>query len=73
MARVPGVAGTVVSSEPARLEAYVTAVAEAMGLPIPPASLPLVAENLQRLLAAGALVLERSLPDDLEPPAVFEP
>jgi hypothetical protein len=55
------------------LETYVTVTAAAIGLPIPAASLPLVAENVQRLLAAGALVVEFALADDLEPASIFQP
>ena len=55
------------------LETYVTVTSAAIGLPIPAASLPLVAENVQRLLAAGALVVEFALADDLEPASIFQP
>jgi len=55
------------------LETYVTVTAAAIGLPIPPGSLPLVAENVLRLLAAGALIVEFALPDDLDPASIFQP
>ena len=61
------------SMDRTELETYVTVTAAAIGLPIPPASLPVVAENVQRLLAAGALMVEFSLPDDLDPASIFEP
>lgn len=55
------------------LEVYVTVMARTIDLPIPRESVPLVAEHVGRLLAAGALVLELPLPDDLEPASVFRP
>jgi hypothetical protein len=55
------------------LETYVTITAAAIGLPIPAASLPVVAENVQRLLAAGVLVGEFALPEDLEAASIFQP
>jgi hypothetical protein len=48
-------------------------MARTIGLPIPAESFPLVAENIGRLLDAGALVLEFPLPDDLEPASIFRP
>jgi hypothetical protein len=48
-------------------------MARTIGLPVAAESFPLVAENVGRLLAAGALVLEFPLPDDLEPASVFRP
>jgi hypothetical protein len=62
-----------VSIDRAALETYVTITAAAIGLPIPAASLPVVAENAHRLLAAGALIVEFALPDDLEPASIFQP
>jgi len=61
------------SVEQNALESYVVATANAIGLPIPAASLPLVVENVERLLAAGTFVLQLPLPDDLEPASIFQP
>jgi 1-carboxybiuret hydrolase subunit AtzG-like protein len=62
-----------VSIDGTALETYVTATAAAIGLPIPTESVPLVAENVQRLLAAGAVIIEFALPDDLDPASIFQP
>ena len=54
-------------------EALVTDLAARLGLAIDPAWLPAVAEQLAGLLAAGALVAEMPLPDEVEGAPVFEP
>ena len=61
------------SARPHDLDAYVTAVAAALGLPIPPESRPLVVLNVARLFAAAVLVMDRPLPGDVEAAPVFRP
>ena len=55
------------------LDAYVTATAAALGLPIAPESRALVTENVARLMAAAALVMDLPLPEDVEAAPVFRP
>ncbi len=61
------------TADRAALEHYVAVTASAIGLAIPAATVPAVAENVERLLAAGASILEFPLPDDLEPASIFQP
>ena len=44
-----------------------------MGLPIAPEHRPDVIEQFARLVALGALFMEFSLPEDIEPGPVFRP
>ena len=59
------------SGRPGNLDAYVSATAAALGLPIAADSRALVIEGVARLIAAAALVTDFPLPDDVEaaPPA----
>jgi hypothetical protein len=52
---------------------YAEQAAMAIGLPITPARMPAVAQQLAGLLNAAALVMEHPLPEDVEPAPVFEP
>ena len=52
---------------------YAEQAAVAIGLPIAPARMPAVAQQLAGLLSAAALVMEHPLPEDVEPAPTFEP
>jgi hypothetical protein len=52
---------------------YAEQAAVAIGLPITPARMPAVAQQLAGLLGAAALVMEHPLPEDVEPAPIFEP
>jgi hypothetical protein len=54
-------------------EAYVTAMATVLGLPIPAESRLSVVENVARLLAAAAFVMDFPLPEDVEAAPIFRP
>jgi hypothetical protein len=53
------------------LDAYIDAVASALGLPIEDAWKPAVRANLAVTLKMARMVDEFSLPDEIEPASVF--
>jgi 1-carboxybiuret hydrolase subunit AtzG-like protein len=55
------------------LDAYVSATAAALGLPIAAESRSLVIDGVARLMAAAALVMAFPLPDAVEAAPVFQP
>ena len=57
------------SKEP--LDDYITAAADALGLPIDPAWKPMVRTHLEVTLKLGKLVEDFDLPDDTEPAPLF--
>jgi Protein of unknown function (DUF4089) len=59
--------------DPAGTAEYAERAAAAIGLPLDPARVPAVAQQLAGLLAAAALVLDFPLAEDVEPAPVFEP
>ena len=61
------------SPTPEELGAYVDETAKRVGLPIAPEHRPGVIQFTGILLAHAALVMEFSLPDDVEPAPVFRP
>ena len=58
---------------PEELGAYVDETAKRVGLPIAPEHRPGVIQFTGILLVHAALVMEFSLPDDVEPAPVFRP
>jgi hypothetical protein len=58
---------------PDAIAAYVDRAAAIVGLPIAPEHRPDVIEQFARLMALGALFMEFSLPEDIEPGPVFRP
>lgn len=52
---------------------YAEQAAAAIGLPLTPARMPAVAQQLAGLLGAAALVMDFPLPADVEPAPIFEP
>jgi hypothetical protein len=61
------------SPTPEELGAYVDETAKRVGLPIAPEHRPGVIQFTGILLVHAALVMEFSLPDDVEPAPVFRP
>lgn len=61
------------SPTPEELGAYVDETAKRLGLPIAPEHRPGVIQFTGILLVHAALVMEFSLPDDVEPAPVFRP
>lgn len=59
--------------DPSSAARYAEQVAAAIGLPLTPAQMPAVAQQLAGLLNAAALVMDFPLPDDVEPAPTFEP
>jgi len=58
--------------EPAdRIDGYIDAAAEALGLPLDPAWKPAVKANLLVNLRLGAIAADFALPDEAEPAPVF--
>ena len=57
--------------KPDRLDAYIDAVAQALGLSVQPEWKPAVRANLEVTFKLAALVGEKELPDDAEPAPVF--
>jgi Protein of unknown function (DUF4089) len=53
------------------IEAFVTAAARIIGVPLAPKHQPGVVMNLQRITAMARLVNEFQLPPDVEPAPVF--
>jgi hypothetical protein len=53
------------------LDAFITAAACALALPVEPAWFPSVRANLDTTLRLAAVVAEFKLPDDAEPAPVF--
>lgn len=58
---------------PEELGAYVDEAAKRVGVPIAPEHRPGVIQFTGVLIASAALVMEFSLPDDVEPAPVFRP
>ena len=58
--------------KPDRLDAYIDAAAQALGLSVPPEWKPAVRANLEVTFKLAALVGEKELPDDAEPAPVFK-
>lgn len=52
---------------------YVQQAVALLGLPVPPAQLPTVIEEFERVRAIAQTVLDWPLPDDLEAAPRFEP
>jgi hypothetical protein len=59
--------------DPNSVARYAEQAAQAIGLPLAPARMPAVAQQLAGLLAAAALVMEFPLPEEVEPAPTFEP
>jgi hypothetical protein len=55
------------------LDLALDSVAAMLGIAVTEADRPLVAENLRRLLAQAASVMEFPLPQEIEPAPVFVP
>lgn len=56
---------------PDHLDAYIDAVAQALGIPVQPEWKPAVRANLEVTFRLAAVVGEKELPDDAEPAPVF--
>lgn len=54
------------------LDAYITAVAASLGIPITDAWMPTIRTNLAATLRISSLVADFELPDESEPAPVFE-
>jgi hypothetical protein len=61
------------SAVAAALDAYITAAAALLALPIAPEWRPAIRENLAAMLQLAAPMLQFPLPDDAEPAPVFRP
>jgi Protein of unknown function (DUF4089) len=57
----------------ADIAAYVEQTVQLLKLPVPPAQMPQVIENFQKLQVIAAPLLAFELPDDLEAAPQFEP
>jgi hypothetical protein len=57
----------------ARVEAYLDAASDVLGLPIDPTHRPGVIANLERLFDQARLFAEAELPDALEPAEFWRP
>jgi hypothetical protein len=53
------------------LDAFITAAATTLALPVEPQWMPAIKANLEATLRLGALVTEFELPDEVEPAPVF--
>jgi len=58
--------------KPDPLDTYIASAAAALGIPVEPAWMPTIRQNLDVTLKHAALVAEKELPDDAEPAPVFK-
>ena len=61
------------TEKPLELDEYVEQMAQLLDLPLTPEYRPGVVENFTKIAANATLLMEFTLPEDIEPAPVFEP